>query len=160
MKSANDWLASSKDHENWVPLLELSAKEVFELMLGSKLESAGDTADNSLDISSMVGFAGQLCGILTVRSKKESAALMAFRMLGTEPNKDSQEVADAFGEISNMIAGNFKSKISGLGDGCMLSVPTVITGQDYSMHSLANSPPLEVRLQFESSPVIITLEIS
>jgi hypothetical protein len=59
-----------------------------------------------------------------------------------------------------MVAGNFKNKISGLGEGCMLSVPTVVTGNDYSLHSLADSPPLEVRLQFEDQPLIISLEVS
>ena len=32
-----------------------------------------------------------------------------------------------------MVAGNFKAKITSLADACMLSVPTVITGADYSM---------------------------
>jgi len=58
-----------------------------------------------------------------------------------------------------MVAGNFKNKIAGLGEGCMLSVPTVITGNDYSMHSLTDSPVLEVRLQFESGPLVIALQI-
>jgi chemotaxis protein CheX len=160
MKSANDFLALSRNHENWIPLLELSTREVFELMLGAKLEAASDFQEYTLDISSMVGFAGQLCGILTIRSSKESAALMTYRMLGAESDKDSQEVADAFGEICNMVAGNFKNKVSGLGDGCMLSVPTVITGSNYSVHSLASSPPLEVRLQFESLPMVVSLEIN
>jgi chemotaxis protein CheX len=159
MKSAKDVLSRSKDHEDWIPLLELSAKEVFELMLGSKLDTASEIAPNGFDIAAMVGLAGQLCGILTVRASRESAARMAFKMLGAETEKDSQEVADAFGEICNMVAGNFKNKVSGLGDGCMLSVPTVITGSDYSVRSLAGSPPLELRLQFESLPMLISLEI-
>jgi chemotaxis protein CheX len=68
-------------------------------------------------------------------------------------------MSDALGEISNMVAGNFKNKISGLGDGCMLSPPTVITGTDYSMYSLADSPALEVRVMFENMLVAITLQI-
>ena len=35
------------------------------------------------------------------------------------------------GELRNMIAGNFKLKVTSLADHCMLSVPTVITGDDY-----------------------------
>jgi chemotaxis protein CheX len=160
MKSANDILSVSKEHADWLPLLELSAREVFELMLGCHLKPLEITSDLGLDITSMVGLAGQLCGVLSVRSSKQSAALMAFKMLGAETNNNSQEVRDAFGEICNMVAGNFKNKISGLGEGCMLSVPTVVTGNDYSLHSLTDSPPLEVKLQFEDSPLIISLEIS
>jgi chemotaxis protein CheX len=160
MKSANDILSISKEHADWIPLLELSAREVFELMLGCQLKPLETISEDSLDITSMVGLAGQLCGVMSIRSSKESAALIAYKMLGAETDKDSQEVRDAFGEICNMVAGNFKNKVSGLGEGCMLSVPTVITGNDYSLHSLVDSPPLKVRLQFEDKPLVITLEIS
>ncbi|MGH9745486.1 MAG: chemotaxis protein CheX [Candidatus Acidiferrales bacterium] len=160
MKSANDILAASSGHTEWVPLIELSAREVFELMLGCQLKSLEDASESGLDITSMVGLAGQLCGVMSLRTSKDSAALMAFKMLGEETDKDSQEVRDAFGEVCNMVAGNFKNKISGLGEGCMLSVPTVITGTDYSLHSLADAPALEVRLLFENAPLIISLEVS
>jgi chemotaxis protein CheX len=160
MKSANDILATTNSHAEWVPLLELSAREVFELMLGCQLQPLEEVPSSGLDITSMVGLAGQLCGVMSIRASKESAALMAFKMLGSETDKDSQEVRDAFGEVCNMVAGNFKNKVSGLGEGCMLSVPTVISGNDYSLHSLADSPPLEVRLQFENMPLIISLEVN
>jgi chemotaxis protein CheX len=68
-------------------------------------------------------------------------------------------VWDAIGEVCNMIAGNFKNKLSGMGSGCMLSVPTVITGGDYTFHSLADDGSLEVRLLFEGAPIQVALEI-
>lgn len=37
MKSANELHAASGSHESWIPLLEVAAREVFELMLGSRL---------------------------------------------------------------------------------------------------------------------------
>ncbi|HTP44294.1 MAG TPA: chemotaxis protein CheX [Candidatus Acidoferrum sp.] len=160
MKSANDFLAVSNEHSDWIPLLELSAREVFELMLGCHLKPLQAVPETNLDITAMVGLAGQLCGVLSIRSSKDAAGLMAFKMLGAAADNDSQEVRDAFGEICNMVAGNFKNKVSGMAEGCMLSVPTVVTGNDYSLHSLADSPPLEVNLQFENHDLVISLEIS
>jgi CheY-specific phosphatase CheX len=58
-----------------------------------------------------------------------------------------------------MIAGNFKNKISGLGNGCMLSVPTVISGGHYNVYSLSSSEAVEVTLLFESSPISISLQL-
>ena len=55
---------------------------------------------------------------------------MASKMLEVEEDKTGSELADAMGEICNMVAGNFKNKIAGLSAGCMLSVPTVITGSE------------------------------
>jgi chemotaxis protein CheX len=159
MKSANDLLAARHNHQAWVPLMELAAKEVFELMLGAELKPIVEEVPSVFDITAMVGLAGQLCGVLTLRCNRATAANMASRMLGSQPSPESQETKDAFGEVGNMVAGNFKNKVSGMGDGCMLSVPTVITGSDYSVHSLSDSEALEVRQLFEGMPFAITLEV-
>jgi CheY-specific phosphatase CheX len=66
---------------------------------------------------------------------------------------------DAIGEVANMVAGNFKNKLTGMGDKCMLSVPTVISGEDYNFHSSADSTQLEVSFLFEGAPLLIALEI-
>jgi chemotaxis protein CheX len=150
---------SHNARENWPALLEVAAREVFELMLGCRLTAAETLPDSPMDITAMVGLAGQLCGVMSVRCSKESSTIMASKMLGIEPSEVGAEMGDAFGEICNMVAGNFKNKISGLGDGCMLSVPTVIMGNDYSLHSLADAAAIELRLLFENMPVQITLQI-
>ncbi len=159
MKSMSELLAADGSHENWIPLLEVATREVFELMLGCQLTAPETAQEVTRDVTSMVGLAGQLCGVLSVCCGNKAATLMASKMLGVPLDKVDSEVADALGEICNMVAGNFKNKITGLGDGCMLSPPTVVTGGDYDLHSLAVSPALEVRLLFEDLPVIISLEI-
>lgn len=139
--------------------MEVAAREVFELMLGCKLTVRETPSGANLNITSMVGLAGKLCGVLSVRCDGKSAALMTSKMLGVEVAKAGAEMSDAMGEIANMVAGNFKNKIPGLGDGCMLSPPTVITGSDYAMRFLADSPAVELNLLFESMPIVITLKI-
>lgn len=140
-------------------MLELAAREVFEIMLGCKLELQDDPAPSAHEFTAMVGLAGQLCGLMTLRCGPQSAALMASRMLGTEITQADQQMFDAIGEIANMIAGNFKNKLSGMGDRCMLSVPTVITGSDYNCRSMSDTAPLEVGFLFEGAPVLIALEL-
>ena len=159
-----DWniLAANGTHENWISLIEISAKEVFELMLSSQLTSPECHTPSllPLGVTAMVGLAGQLCGLISVRCNEKAAALMTSKMLGVPFDKVGPEVSDALGEICNMVAGNFKNKIAGLGDGCMLSPPTVIAGSDYDLHSPAESPGLEVKLLFEGLPIVITLQIN
>lgn len=150
---------SRSGREYWLPTLELAAREVFELMVGCCLEiPASPPSEDELDVISMVGLAGQLCGMLTLRCRAQAAARMASQMLGLVGDQANSQMWDAVGEICNMVAGNFKNKISGLGDGCVLSVPTVITGADYSMHSLVNEQIRSVLL-FEGDPIVLTLEI-
>jgi chemotaxis protein CheX len=149
----------SAGRESWLPTLQLAAQEVFELMLAARLETpVEETAEKTPEITAMVGLAGKISGVLTVRCSGRSAAQMASRMLGINAAEDGPELWDAIGEICNMIAGNFKNKISGLGDGCMLSVPTVIAGGDYNMRALANDE-ISFVLMFEREPVVFALEV-
>ena len=159
MKSVSELLGDKHSHETWIPLLEVAAREVFDLMLSSQLTVSEAAEETALDITSMVGLAGQLCGMLSVRCNKKAAALMTSKMLGVELDKVGPQMSDALGEICNMVAGNLKNKIAGLAEGCMLSPPTVITGNDYTLHSLSASPPLEVRLRFEGMPIVVSLLI-
>jgi chemotaxis protein CheX len=147
--------------EYWAPLLELSAQEVFGLMLGDRLEPSPEPAAvDSLDVTSMVGLAGSLCGLLTLRCSSKSASLMATKMLGADAAGAKGQMEDAVGEVCNMVAGNFKNKISGIGDGCKLSVPTVITGSNYSLCTLANDYTMEITLLFHENPVVISLQLN
>jgi chemotaxis protein CheX len=141
-------------------MLEQAAREVFELMLGCALTAPKVPSNGAPEITSMVGLAGQLCGLLSITCSQKAATLMASKMLGAELGEADGEVLDAFGEVGNMVAGNFKNKITGLGDGCMLSVPTVVTGTDYSVHSTTQAPAVELKLLFESMPIVISLQLS
>jgi chemotaxis protein CheX len=160
MKSASAASTATGSHENWIPLIEVAAKEVFELMLGCQLALAANPERTSLDITAMVGLTGQLCGMLSVACDRKAAALMTSKMLGVELEKVGPEVSDALGEVCNMVAGNFKNKIAGLAGGCMLSPPTVVSGGDYSLHSMADAPALEVKMLFEGLPMVIALQIN
>jgi chemotaxis protein CheX len=159
MKSVSETLAAKGSPEDWIPLLEVAAREVFELMLGCQLTRPASPEETSLDVTAMVGLAGQLCGVLSVRCAGKAAVLMTSKMLGVALDKVGPEVADALGEVCNMVAGNFKNKIAGLAESCMLSPPTIITGTDYTMRSLADSSALEVRLLFEGLLIVISLQV-
>jgi chemotaxis protein CheX len=152
-------LAAEDTNQKWIPFLEVSAREVFELMLSCHLTPASSIDESGMNVTAMVGLAGQLCGVITVRCHETTAVLMASKMVGLPIEKVGQDFPDALGEVCNMVAGNFKNKIGGLSDKCMLSPPSVITGSNYSLHSMANSPAMEIRMLFESLPVIICLQV-
>jgi chemotaxis protein CheX len=145
--------------ELWRPIMNEAAKEVFSLMVGSPL-TPPDTDEVPVveEVTGMIGLAGEPCGIMSVRCSASSAKKIASLMLGLAESEASEQHSDAIGEICNMVAGNFKAKINGLGDKCMLSVPTVITGDNYTTHSLAFGDRIEVPLLFEGEPVWFSLE--
>ena len=153
-------LTTRSREENWLPILELAVEEVFEIMLGSRVKpvSRGEHKP-STEFTAMVGLAGALCGILTVCCDRAGARELAKCMLGADIGESDDQVTDAMGEICNMIAGNFKNKLSGADGRCMLSVPTVIKGEEFTCHSLADGDHLETVILFGNAPVGINLQL-
>ena len=159
MSTANAPASQKAPPPQWASLLELAAREVFEIMLSAKLRTIEKGPNHGFDFTSMVGFAGELRGVLTLCCSTACAEAIAAKMLGGHTAELEDQMWDALGEVTNMIAGNFKNKLSGMGARCMLSVPTVITGSSYHCHSMADAGSLEVRLSFERFPVQISLEV-
>jgi len=138
--------------------MEFAALEVFELMAGTRPEvNAASTELPHGGQTAMVGLAGALCGMTMVRCSKETSAKLASLMLGQDAASNPATGRDALGELCNMIAGSFKAKISNLADNCMLSVPTVITGEDYSMETPEPSRGFSLALTFDGRPIWISL---
>jgi chemotaxis protein CheX len=159
--SVDTSLPARSQEKNWLPVLELAVEEVFEIMLGCRIKPVAkeDRLSTSGEFTAMVGLAGAMCGILTFSCNPQTAREVAKCMLGPEIADSEEQVSDALGEICNMIAGNFKNKLAGTDGRCMLSVPTVIKGEEYSVHSLADGEILETILLFENAPVKVCLQL-
>ncbi len=146
--------------ENWLPVLELAIEEVFEIMVGQRVKPAPKSETMPPGgFTAMVGIAGALCGILTVSCDKKTAREIGKCMLGPEITDSEEQVSDALGEVCNMIAGNFKNKLSSANQSCMLSVPTVIKGDEYSYRSLADGESLETVMLFGDTPLSVCLQL-
>ena len=119
--------------------LTASVREVFETMLGVQCdqESWKPSLPDSMateSVTAVVGFGGILGGACVLRCDAATSRRMAAFMTGTEFESVDEVVRDGMGEICNMIAGAWKSKIPELASRCVLSVPAVITGCDYRVH--------------------------
>ena len=151
-------LAPSRQHE-WLPILELAVMEVFEIMLGSRLTLATKSEPPPQgELTAIVAMAGSLRGTVTFCCGSQSANQIAVRLLGAGIVPAEGQVWDAIGEICNMVAGHFKAKIGREAD-CMLSVPMVILGTDYQVHSVHDGEHLQVPVFFEGELLEIVLEI-
>jgi chemotaxis protein CheX len=149
----------------WKSVLECATVEVFEMMAATRLTpyippalaQQAQSVAQTKKLSGLTAMVGVLCGITTIHWSTDTAIRLASKMAGDEAAKDPNIVSDALGELCNMVAGNFKAKISSLADHCMLSVSTVITGENYALRSAEPSESLQVSLLFESSPIDISL---
>lgn len=144
----------------WKSILECATTEVFSMMAGAELTPLVETpAEPKGVLTAMVGLAGALCGMVTIRCGTAAAGKVAGLMLGEDAGSNPDMIGDAMGELCNMVAGNFKSKISTLADHCMLSVPTVISGDDYVMQTAQPHEGFDSVLSYEGQPVWISIKI-
>ncbi len=61
--------------------------------------------------------------------------------------------------ISFNAAALLKNKLAGTDERCLLSVPTVISGEEYSFHSMAEGRSIETALLFEGAPIAVCLQL-
>jgi len=143
----------------WLQVLETASREVFQTMVHTGEVPLGAKASEAAEFTAMIGLAGQIRGVLTVRCSRETATLIAALMLDLNPEQAAGHAWDALGEVANMIAGNFKNKLHGGSDACMLSIPTVITGGAYMLRSPADTLPLDLWFSFRGQPLSVMLEV-
>ena len=162
MTAASGAPALTAHLEGWKQLLVLSVREVFQSMLKTKVAPMFEPEKTlHLEWTAMVGFAGELRGVLMVSCDEMSATRIASKMLETPLQGANDDTKDELGEACNMIAGNFKHKITGLRTNCALGPPTVITGKDYRVHRKESGAPqsLCITFTFMSAPVYVSLEL-
>ncbi len=144
---------------DWPDILRETAMEVFSTMVGVALTVPEESAISLMaHVTGMVGIAGPLSAILTLRCREAAAIKLASQMLGVSLEDAATEKCDAVGEICNIVAGLFKAKI-GFGDSCCLSVPTVIIGKDYKIRAAGNDERLELQFLCERDDIWIALDI-
>jgi len=115
---------------------------VYSTMLKLALEpirhaEGADMPTGSL--SGMVGsvsFVGRITGVLYMNYSESLACRLTERLIGQTPASSSEpEVADAIGEIANMVSGDMKRRTSALGYNGLLAPPLILLGEGIIVES-------------------------
>jgi CheY-specific phosphatase CheX len=128
----------NKQIEQIDQLTREAVKEVFQSMLSMEMSPEPPsplTPDPAGQIIGSVGFIGETTGIIYLYAGIGFARVITSRMLGiSEPEVDAGEmVTDAIGELSNMVVGYVKSRLCNSGLPCVLTIPSVVRGQQLSV---------------------------
>jgi len=138
--------------------LDASVEEVFNLMLAAAcVKSLPSTERSQESVTAVVGFGGQLSGACVFRTSGTAARTIAGRLTGMEFTEIDDTVKDAIGEICNMLAGAWKGKVPELAANCGLSIPAVITGNDYTIHVQAPEFRLHHAYTFDDANFEVTI---
>jgi len=149
--------------EDLADLLADSARDVFATMVGCPLTAKNPVEGEALrpasNVVGIVGFTGSYSGLVVVYATFEAAREITARLVGLDdPDASSRdEVADAIGEVTNMIAGSFRTRMAGDGDTWAITVPTVTLGSDFYIKPMTSGRRALLPFGMGSSEVLIEL---
>ena len=129
-------------------------RDVFTTMVGIDNlphvpEQVGPQTQFSGSLTAMVGLAGSYNGLVSLHAPNQLAMRFTSGMLGMDVTEIDDDVRDAMGEITNMVAGSFKQHLSSGGADIKLSTPSVVTGDEYSVSAGSKLDSLIIRFTHE-----------
>lgn len=107
------------------------------------------------EVSGVIGLTGRAVGTVVLSLSKEVALKAASTMLMMDATEINDDVLDAVGEMTNMVAGAAKSTLEQYE--LSVSLPSVITGCDHNVHFPSNVTPICV--PFETDWGGLALEV-
>jgi chemotaxis protein CheX len=124
-------------------LVSSAVASVFGTMLNLPVDEESESASasqNEAQIAGSVGFIGVVTGVVFIYSSVTFARNVTRRMLGFETAITGEEmVNDAFGEITNMIVGHIKSRLGDRGMQCVLTIPSILRGSQFTIESTSST---------------------
>ncbi len=112
------------------------------------------------DVSGIVGFTGDSNGTVAVTFDELCILKIVSNMLGEEMTEINDEIADAVGELTNMISGQARKGLEEVGKKYQSAIPTVITGKSHQLETKTQGPKIAIpfKTEFGSFTIEVCLE--
>ncbi len=109
------------------------------------------------DVSGLIDVKGEIDGSISITFTEKCILAVVSAMFSEEMTEINNDVKDAAGELTNMIAGRINTKMSEMGKKCRAGMKEVRTGKN---HYLEHIPDKQVfAIPFESGSGHFHLEI-
>ena len=144
-----------------VKQLEKDVLDIFSTMVGAEVSDistrVATTTSFTDSVTAMVGLAGVFNGMINLHVSKKLAIHFASQMLGMTIESIDDDVIDALGEIANMLGGSFKHHFVLNGHEVRLSIPSVITGEQYDITAGSLPDTLTLKFTSDGEPFMISV---
>ncbi len=136
-----------------------SLKNAFQTMLDCEARRGELTVKKNNQaahmVSGVIGLSGRAVGTVVLSFSEELALKTASTMLMMEATEIDDDVLDAVGEMTNMVAGAAKAELEEYQ--LSVSLPNVITGRNHEIHFPSNVTP--VCISFDTDWGQLALEV-
>ena len=109
------------------------------------------------DVSGVLGLTGVANGTIAVTFEEKCILAIVSNMFGETMKELNNEIADAVGELTNMISGQARRELGEMGKVFKAAIPSVITGKSHSITHFTNGP--KIAIPFNTDNGEFTIEV-
>ena len=110
------------------------------------------------DITGSIGITGHAKGVMSLTLDEPVILKIVNNMLAENYTELNSDIADAVGELTNMIAGQARQELANLGLTFKASTPTVVTGKGHRVQHVTTAPILAI--PFTTPEGALVVEVS
>ncbi len=109
------------------------------------------------DVTGVIGITGETNGTIAVTFEEACILKIVSNMFGEEMTTLNSEVADAVGELTNMISGQARRELEGLGKVFEAAIPSVVSGRSHTITHYTDGP--KIAIPFTTEGGSFTIEV-
>lgn len=147
---------------NYINPFISATTNVFKTALGCDIRrqhlSLKQNCAPTFEVSGVISLTGKANGAVALSVSKPVAFKLVELMLETQVNEINSDVADAVGELTNMIAGGAKTGLSHYE--LSLGLPVVLTGRSRTIDFPANVRPLCILFETLWGPMAVEVGLA
>lgn len=140
-----------------------ATQDVFDTMLMLSITSGKTLADKVYQfkdsVSGMLGFSGDIQGMLTIHCPQKVAFAITEQLLGMSVDSVDDDVKDTLGEMANMILGGIKDAFLNQGTDISLAIPTVMAGRSYQVKGVDYASWTTVPFYLDAGEFLVELKL-
>ncbi len=107
------------------------------------------------DVTGVIGVTGLAHGTVSVTFDEESILKIVSNMFGEKIETVDHEVADAVGELTNMISGQARMELEKKGKVFEAAIPSVITGKGHKIVHITEGPKIAIPFSLDTGSFTI-----
>ncbi len=109
------------------------------------------------DVTGVIGITGETNGTIAVTFDVGSILKIVSNMFEEDITELDHEVADAVGELTNMISGQARQELEKVGRVFEAAIPSVVTGKNHTIIHYTDGP--KIAIPFDSEGGSFTIEV-
>ena len=107
------------------------------------------------DVSGVLGLTGVANGTIAVTFEEKCILTVVSNMFGETMQELNNDIADAVGELTNMISGQARGELEQIGKVFKAAIPSVVTGRNHSIIHYTEGPKIAIPFTTENGDFTI-----